>query len=237
MNREHIKWYSNHLGRDMEILRFGHAGTPILAFPSSLGRFFEWEDFGMVEALGNQLANGHNQLICVDSVDAESLYNKGVDPYTRIKRHQQYEGYITNEVIPFIHSTAGQQFTIAAGASFGAYHATNMVLKRPWDFGKLIALSGVFDIKSQLDGFYNDDVYFSNPVDYLPNLGDENTLHAIRQNHIILNTAEHDPCKDANLHMSYLLEQKGINHTMDLRDGVFGHDWPWWRTFIQQHIA
>ncbi|MEM8485608.1 MAG: alpha/beta hydrolase-fold protein [Bacteroidota bacterium] len=237
MNREHIKWYSNHLGRDMEMLRFGHAGTPILAFPSSLGRFFEWEDFGMVKALDKQLSNGHNQLFCVDSVDAESLYNKDVDPYTRIKRHQQYEGYIANEVLPHIHNTAGQQFTIAAGASFGAYHATNMVLKRPWDFGKLIALSGIFDIKSQLDGFYNDDVYFSNPIDFLPNLSDENTLHAIRQNHIILNTAEHDPCKDANLHMSHVLNTKGINHTLDLRDGVFGHDWDWWCQFIQQHIA
>lgn len=237
MHREYYKWYSDALGRDMEILRFGHAGTPILAFPSSLGRFYEWEDFGMVEALHAQLSGGANQLFCVDSVDAESLYNRSVDPYTRIKRHQQYESYIMNEVLPLVRHVSGSTFIIAAGASFGAYHAANMVLKRPWDFGKLIALSGIFDIRSQLDGFYNDDVYFCNPVDYLPNLGDDNTLNAIRSNHIILNTAEHDPCKGANLHMSHLLNQKGIHHTLDLRPGVFGHDWPWWRDVIQQHIA
>ncbi len=237
MHREYFKWHSSTLGRDMEILRFGYAGTPVLAFPSSLGRFYEWEDFGMVEALASQLNGGQNQLFCVDSVDAESLYNRGVDPYTRIKRHQQYEGYLFNEVVPFVKHIAEQHFIIAAGASFGAYHAANVVFKRPWDFGKLIALSGIFDIRSQLDGFYNEDVYFSNPVDYLPNLGDDNTLHAIRNNHIILNTAEYDPCKDANLHMSYLLNQKGIHHTLDLRPGVFGHDWPWWRDVIQQHIA
>lgn len=237
MNREYFKWHSDHLGKEMELLRFGYAGTPILAFPSSLGRFFEWEDFGMVEALSHQLSSGMNQLFCVDSVDAESLYNKGVDPYTRIKRHQQYESYILNEVVPFIHHKSEQQFIIAAGASFGAYHAANMVLKRPWDFGKLIALSGVFDIKSQLNGFYNDDVYFSNPVDYLPNLSDEHTLNTLRNTRVILNTAEFDPCKDANLHMSHLLNKKGINHTLDMRHGVFGHDWPWWRDIIKQHIA
>ena len=90
MQREYVKWFSPSLGRDMEMLVFGHSGTPILAFPSSLGRFYEWEDFGMVEALGHQLGSGFNRLYCVDSVDAESLYNRNVDPYVRIKRHQHH---------------------------------------------------------------------------------------------------------------------------------------------------
>ncbi len=237
MHRDYVKWWSPSLGRDMEMLVFGHAGTPILAFPSSLGRFFEWQDFGMVDALGHQLSHGHNMLVCVDSVDAESLYNERVDPYTRIKRHQQYERYVFDEVLPFIRTRSGQAFVVATGASFGAYHAMNVVLKQPWQFGKLIAMSGKFDVKSYLDGFYNDDVYFSNPVDYLPNLNDPGTLEALRRNHLILTAGEHDPCKDANLHMSYLLTTKGAHHTLDLLPGVFGHDWPWWRDLIRKHIG
>ena len=237
MHREYIKWHSPNLGRDMEMLRFGHSGTPILAFPSSLGRFYEWEDFGMTRALHHQLDQGHNQLFCVDSVDAESLYNRNVDPYVRIKRHQQYELYIFNEVVPLLHHRSGNRFIIASGASFGAYHAANVVFKRPWDFGKLIAMSGMFDIKSRVYGFYNDDVYFSSPADYLPNLSDPGTLNAIRKNHIILTTAEHDPCKDANFHLSHLLNEKGINHTLDFQHGVFGHDWPWWSETIKRHIG
>ena len=221
----------------MEMLVFGHSGTPVLVFPSSLGRFYEWEDFGMIKALHDQLQNGHNRLICVDSVDSESLYNRNVDPYVRIKRHQQYEQYIFTEVIPFAHHLSGQRFIIATGASFGAYHAANMVFKRPWDFGKLISLSGVFNVKSRFDGFYNNDIYFSNPEDYIPNLGDHATLEAIRSNHIILCTAEHDPCKGANLHMSYLLNEKGIHHTLEVQPGVFGHDWPWWAELIKRHIG
>ena len=235
MHRDYTKWWSPSLGRDMELLIFGHSGTPILAFPSSMGRFHEWEDFGMVGALADQLANGHNQLICVDSVDAESFYNKSVDPFTRIQRQRQYERYILNEVIPSIR--AQNQFVIAAGASFGAYHAANLVFKQPWQFGKLIAMSGSFDIRSHLDGFYNDEVYFSNPVDFLPGLNDAGTLDALRHNHIILTTAEHDPCKDANFHLSHLLNEKGIDHTLDFENGAFGHDWPWWRNVIRKHIG
>lgn len=237
MQRDYIKWWSPALGREMEVLCFGHAGTPLIAFPSSLGRFFEWEDFGMVRALSHQLESGLNQLVCVDSVDAESLYNRDVDPHTRIKRHHQYERYVLDEAVPFVRNRTGNDFVIVAGASFGAYHALNFVLKQPWQFGKLIAMSGSFDIRSRFDGFYSDDVYFSNPVDYLPNLIDERTLNAIRTTRIILTTAEHDPCKDGNLHMSYLLTQQGIDHAVDYTPGAFGHDWPWWCDTIKKHIA
>jgi len=102
MHREYIKWWSPHLGREMEMLLFGHAGTPLLAFPTSLGRFFEWEDFGMVDALSYQLSNGLNMLFCVDGIDTETFYNKNIHPAARIQRYLQYEKYILQEVLPFI---------------------------------------------------------------------------------------------------------------------------------------
>jgi esterase/lipase superfamily enzyme len=221
----------------MEMLVFGHAGTPILAFPSSMGRFFEWEDFGMAKALAPQLEAGHNRLICVDSVDVESFYNKNVDPFVRIMRYRQYEQYIVDEVMPFIRGTLGAPFVIAAGASFGAYHASNFVFKHPHLFGKLIALSGAFDIKSFMNGYYDENVYFNNPTDYLPNLSDHGTLEAIRRNHLVLTIGEHDPCAEANYQMSGILGAKSIPHTLDVLPGAFGHDWPWWRELIRKHIA
>lgn len=237
MHREHKRWWSPSLGRDMDLLVFGHAGAPLLVFPSSLGRFYEWEDFGMVGALHNQLEHGLNQLICVDSVDAESLYNKHVDPYTRISRHKQYQGYIVNEVVPFIQQRAHTDFIMVSGASFGAYHAANLFFKHPWTFRKLIAMSGSFDIKSFLDGFYDENVYFNNPVDYLPNLNDHNTLEAIRRNHIVLSLGEFDPCKHGNDRLSYILNSKSIPHHFETLHGAFGHDWPWWRDSIRRHIG
>lgn len=221
----------------MDLLVFGHAGTPLVAFPSSQGRFYEWEDFGMVEAIAPQLERGDNLLVCVDGVDGESFYNSHVDPFTRIMRHRQYEGYVREEVLPFVRDRASNDFVIAAGASFGAYHAANFVFKNPWSFGKLIAMSGAYDVRSFLDGFYDDNVYFSNPVDYLPNLTDDATLNALRNTHLILTMGEHDPCRGGTERLSGILRDKGIGHHVDFEPDAFGHDWPWWTDQLKRHIG
>src|SRR3981081_4132238 len=80
MNREYNKQYSHELGRDMESLVFGHAGLPILVFPTSRGRYFEYEDAGMIRILAGKLEAGQIQIFCMDAVDEESLYNKSVHP-------------------------------------------------------------------------------------------------------------------------------------------------------------
>jgi len=235
MHTDYVQWWSPRLGRPMEILVYGHAGTPILAFPSSQGRFYEWRDFGMVGALQHQLTHGQNQLFCIDAIDGESFYNRSVPPYVRIKRHQQYEQYVLAEVLPFIYDRATSDFIIATGASFGAYHALNLVFKQPWSFGKLISMSGAYDIRSFMDGFYDENVYFSNPVDYMPNMHDHGTLEALRHTHLILTAGEHDPCRGANDHMSHVLNSKGVGHHYERVDG-FGHDWPWWQDQICRHL-
>lgn len=219
------------------MLVFGHAGTPILAFPSSMGRFYEWEDFGMAGAIAPQLESGHNRLFCLDSVDAESFYNKGVDPHTRMRRHGQYEQYVMHEALPFAEHATGQRYVIAAGASFGGYHAANLFFKHIGRFGKLLALSGSFDVKSFLDGYYSDDVYYSCPADYLPGLTNPHALEGLRHTQIVLTTGEHDPCRGANEHLSGVLTAKNVPHTLDFAPGEFAHDWPWWRAQLARHIA
>ena len=68
----------------MELLVFGHAGPPMLVFPSSMGAFFEYEDRGMVGAVADKLEHGALQLFCVSSVDDESWYNRRVHPRERV---------------------------------------------------------------------------------------------------------------------------------------------------------
>src|SRR5574340_908526 len=101
MNREYHRWHSPSLDRDMELLVFGHAGARVLVFPTSMGRFFQWEDMGMITALGEHLEKGWIQLFCVDSVDAESWYAKSRPPAERARRHVQYDRYLLSEVLPF----------------------------------------------------------------------------------------------------------------------------------------
>ena len=80
----------------MELLVFGHAGARVLIFPTSQGRFFQWEDMGMIAALGEHLEQGWLQIFCVDSVDDESWYNKHISPAESAVRHNQYDQYILN---------------------------------------------------------------------------------------------------------------------------------------------
>src|SRR5919202_4193322 len=100
MNREYHRWYSPSLGRDMEMLIFGHGGAPLLVFPTSLGRFYEYEDNGMVGSVAHRIDSGDLQIYCVDSIDAESWYSRDAHPYWRVRRHLQYEDYILREVLP-----------------------------------------------------------------------------------------------------------------------------------------
>ncbi len=62
MNREYHCWDSKALGRSMEMLLFGHAGIPVLVFPTSRGRFYEFEDHGMVHAVRHKIEQGDVQL-------------------------------------------------------------------------------------------------------------------------------------------------------------------------------
>src|SRR5947207_1914438 len=101
MLREYHKWFSPRMQRDMELLVFGHSGARVIVFPTREGRFFDYENFGMVGSLQARMEAGEMQLFCVDSADSETLYSRHKSPKDRIARHKLYESYILAEVIPF----------------------------------------------------------------------------------------------------------------------------------------
>jgi esterase/lipase superfamily enzyme len=236
MNREYHHWHSPSLDRDMELLVFGHAGARVLIFPTSQGRFYDWEDRGMIDALSQPIEQGWFQFICVDSVDAESWYNRAVPPAQRAWRHVQYDRYLADEVLPFSHERNGDPFVISAGASFGAYHAINFALRHPAQVGRALGLSGLYDISDWTDGFTDENVYLSNPCAYIPNEHDPARLAALRQLDIILAIGQDDRNRPNNEHLSALLWDKDIWHALRLWDG-WAHDWPYWRKMLRLYIG
>ena len=225
MNREYHKWWSNHLHRDMELLIFGHAGAKVLVFPSRLGRFYEYEKLGIIHFLKDKIENGWLQLYCVDSIDAESLYCHWVHPTARIKRHIDFEKYILNEVIPFMHTKNTHDCLISHGLSLGAFHAANIVFRHPQHFKKLVAFSGRYDLtlnvecfRDLFDGFYNEDIYFHTPTHYLPSLDCTWRLNKLREIDIILTIGREDPFLQNNEYLSSILSQKNIPFQMPIWD-------------------
>jgi esterase/lipase superfamily enzyme len=237
MNREYHRWYSSSLGRDMELLLFGHGGLPLLVFPSSMGRFFEYEDRGMIGAVSNQFEEGRIQAFCPDSVDVESWYNKSVHPADRARRHDAYRGYIMNEVVPLIRQRNASPGICATGCSFGGYHSLNFALQWPAIFHQCVSMSGAFDIKSFLNGYYDDNCYFNNPVDYLPQMADESYLNQFRNNHrFLLAAGDWDICLGENQRMAGMLQSKDIPHRFDIWGDRCLHDWPLWRRMAQAYF-
>ena len=72
MHFERRSHYSGYLGREMNFNVYGHAGKPIVVFPSSGGSQNEYADFGMIEACQSFIDRGLVRFYTPDSVDAES---------------------------------------------------------------------------------------------------------------------------------------------------------------------
>jgi len=237
MNREYHRWYSPNLNRDMELLVFGHAGARVLVFPTSMGKFYEWEDRSMItDALAVHLERGWLQAFCVDSVDAESWYARWVHPSGRAVRHNQYDAYLVQEVLPFSRQKNSNPFLITTGASFGAYHAMNFGLRHPNLVDRIVAMSGYYDIKRWTEGYSDDNVYFNNPIDFMRHVHDPRQLDLIRHIDIILATGRDDSGYPNNAEFSNILWSKNIWHAFRVWDG-WAHDWPWWKDMIRLYIG
>jgi len=243
MNREHIKWHSPNLNRDMELLVFGHSGARVIVFPTSCGRFYDWENREMIETLGPQIERGDLQVFCVDSVDAESWWNMQVQPGDRAKRHLQYHDYIIEEVLPFTKKLNDNAYVIALGASMGAYHAMNLTLRFPQNFNKCLAMSGPYDFV-QMSAPYNvfdwihhysdDNVIQSNPVLLLNSLT-KAQIEKLVDVEMIFPIGRTDPLYEGSRLLSETMTEKKLPHAFITWDG-FAHDWPYWKQMILLYL-
>ena len=234
--RRYCRSYSPSLGREMEMLVFGHGGARMLAFPTSMGRFFDWEDRGLVGALADHLDRGWLELFCVDSVDSESWYAKSLPPADRARRHVQYDRYIAAEVVPFTRQTNRNPYLIVAGASLGGYHAVNFAFRHPELVGRVIGMSGLYDISRWTDGYSDDNTYLNNPSQFITNEHEPARLDALGRLDIILAIGRDDESRPNNEALSKMLWDKGIWHALRIWDG-WAHDWPWWQQMLRLYVG
>ena len=235
MQREYRRWWSPALERDMELLVFGERGTPVLVFPTSMARFYQWEDFGLVDHMGRRIDEGWLQLWCVDTVDGESFYARSRPPQARASRHFQYERYLLEEVVPAIRAANDVPYLIAAGASFGAAHAAMLATRRPGVVNKAVCLSGAYEMSRWLDGWSEDAGYYLDPLRFLPALDDEQYLTPLRATEIVIATGEDDPNVGESRRLAALLQQKGVPAELHVWQG-WAHDWPYWKEMVDAYL-
>ena len=235
MNREYVEWDSPILGRRMGLVWFGHAGRTMIWFPTSQGRFYQYEDFGLIGAVLDLVEAGALQIACVDSVDAESFYATQCPPDQRMARHDQYDRYVHSEVVPWARQKGGAKKVGTFGTSFGAYHAVNFGFRHPNAVDKVVGLSGKYDIHSFLDGWWGDFAYFHCPTAYVPNM-DREWVDNLSRMDIAIVTGATDNILQGSQDMIRILQEKGIQHRGPIWNAPYGHDWPWWKEQIRHYV-
>jgi len=238
MHREYHSWHSPYLGRDMELLLFVHSGARVIVFPTRAGRFYDYENWGLIAALKDKINHGLLQICCIDSIDAESFYCDWCPPKDRIARHKQYESYILKEVISFTRARNPDSLLIAHGCSMGAYHAVNIAMRHPRLFHRVIAFSGRYDLtrgvgcfRDLFDGYYDEDVYFHNPSHFVPNISDPELLDYIRRMHVTIAIGEADSFLENNLQFCDVLHEKGLKPSFHIWSGE-AHRARYWREML-----
>jgi len=165
MNRELNGWHSPALNKNMEIAVYGHFGFALLMIPTAAADYLEYERFQLIDAIAKPINEGKVKVFSVNSINTESWLNNHMSGRDKAIRHQQFNEYIFNEVIPFIKTqTSPDTPIITCGASFGALHSANLFFRRPDLINGVIAMSGCYDLTSYTRGHYDDNVYYNSPV-------------------------------------------------------------------------
>jgi len=225
----------------MELLVHGHAGTPFMIFPCSKGRFFDFEDRKMFETVSGQIDEGKAIFFSVDGIDWETWHNEHGHPSAGAARHEDYDKYIVEEVIPFINNYLGNHDrVIAGGASMGAYHAVNFFLRHPDVFGGTLALSGNYHIKHFFGDYMDNHVYFNSPISYLANLEDNWYLDRYRDSKIFICVGQgawEDTMVEDTRELKAIFESKNVAANIDFWGHDVNHDWPWWEKQFPYYVA
>jgi esterase/lipase superfamily enzyme len=239
MRREIHQWYSPRLNKNMEIVVYGHYGDALLLLPTAAADFLEYERFQLISSIQHLIEAGKFKVFSINSINNESWLNRNMHPRHKAIRHQQFNGYVEHEVVPFIRTfTSSSSPIYISGASLGALHSANLFFRRPDLFSGVIAMSGLYDLTVYTKGYYDEDVYFNSPMHYLPNLNDDYYLPRLRHSnhiHILSGSGDYeDP--DGSRQLSGVLASKGIPHELDIWGWDMRHDWPTWRAMLPHYL-
>jgi len=250
MKIDYQYWDSPALDQKMELKIFGQGGLPFIVFPTSSGRFYDFENQGMVESVRWFIERNELQLFCVDSIDGQSWDRKDAPPAVRAQRHQDYVNYIVQEVVPFVHgrcekNISGRQGTrrprqiYTTGCSMGATHAANLFFAYPQLFKGCVCLSGVYQPQDFFGDFINPTLKQNSPLLFLPEVT-QDKIRLYQQSDIIVCCGQGNwedlSRRDQHL-LWHTLHRLKVPAWLDWWGYDVCHDWPWWRKQLPYFVG
>ncbi len=192
---------------------------------------------GLIGALWPLIEGERIKVYSCDSIAGRS-WLVGADPRHSAWLQGQFDGFIHEELVPAIRTDCSDRRIeiITAGASIGAFNAVASLCRHPWTFRAAIGMSGTYDLVAWLHGTWNDDVYFSSPLHFLPGLeGDQ--LDQLRRRFVVLATGRgrwENPGETWK--MGHALGLKNIPNRVDLWGHEHDHDWPTWARMLPIYL-
>ena len=239
MNKDVTRWYSQRLEQDVQLVRWGHYGTPVLLFPTAGGDAEEVERFHLIGVLGPLIDAGRIKVYSIDSIAGRTWVSGDHSAEFCSLVQNRFDQFIYEEVTPAIRSDCASEDVeiIATGASIGAFNAVATVCRHPDAYRMAIGMSGTYDLSKYLEGRMYPDFYFSSPLHYLPDL-EGPQLEQLRTRFILLPTGEGN-YEDIgeSWRLARVLGAKGIPNRVDSWGAEWHHDWETWREMLPKYLA
>ena len=245
MEIRYNKHYSGYLGRDMEFKVYGHAGMPVLFIPCQSGRFFDFENFKMLDAWAKWIEEGRCTVYSIDTLDDIAWAAKGSDNRWRIENHEKWYNYVVEEMVPTIRNLSGErngfeQPIMVFGCSMGAMHAANLFFRRPDLFDSVFAISGIYDSYDSFGDYMDDLVYQNSPVHYLSNMPSDHPymeMYNARKMLIVVGQGDWEgPLLESTRRLDTVCARKGIPVRFEYWGLDVAHDWPWWFKMVEHYV-
>ncbi|MDD8049166.1 MAG: alpha/beta hydrolase-fold protein [Thomasclavelia sp.] len=242
MNIRYYKEYSNVLNRDMEFKIYGDKGIPILAFPAQDGRFYDLENFGLINSIEQYINDNKVVVITCDTIDKESYSDLNGDKAHRSFMLEQYYHYICDELVPLIHKiTKNRKLLYTTGVSLGGSHAANMFFRRPDLFKGCISLSGYFDSDIFFGDYHDDNVFNNSPIQYLSLMDSAHKyIKMYNKRNIIICCGRgdwEDEMQRSSGTLQEILTRLGVNCWIDYWGYDVNHDWNWWKKQLPYYVG
>lgn len=243
MGRISERWVSSRVGREVQVVRWGEVGTPVVFFPTAAGDAEECERFLLVDALSPLLEEGLIKLYSVDSVPGMVWLKEDNTVPVASRAQAGFDAFVRHELVPMIARDCGQESAegleiIATGASIGAYNALAAICRHPEIFSRAFCMSGTYELSKFIDGDMDEAWYFASPLHFLPNIAEDHAgLAKLRERHVTLSHGTgrwEDPAESWSV--AKVLGSRGIPNHVDEWGDEWDHDWPTWRRMLPDYL-
>ena len=237
--KETSRWHSPHVEQEVQLVRWGHMGKPVLLFPTAGGDAEEVERFHLIGVLMPLIEAGRIKVYSTDSLAGKAWISKQHSTEYCSHLQNMFDALVYQEIVPAIRTDCQTPDIeiIVTGASIGAFNAVASICRHPDVFSMAIAMSGTYDLSKNLDGHFIEDLYFCSPIHFLPGL-ECPVLEKLRERMILMPSGEGD-YEDIgeSWRMANILGEKGIPNRVDSWGAEYRHDWETWREMLPQYLA